>query len=267
LFVLAACRLDMHDQPRTKPLRRSDFFMDARTERPLLPGVVARGQFHEDAYYYTGMVGPNKPGNDLPFPLTAEVLRRGQERFNIYCSPCHSRVGDGNGMIVQRGYRKPPSYHTDQLRTAPLGHFFDVMTNGFGAMPDYRQQVEPADRWAIAAYIRALQLSQNARLSDVPADMQKSIATEPSVVPSIGGSGTLGEVPAATGAAGEPPTQGNEAAPGQVRAPQQNQQQSPTTPQADQQPQQGAPPSSREGQPQKSPQQSQQQPNRGNQPR
>ncbi len=169
LFLLAGCRQDMHDQPRYKPLRRSDFFADGRSSRPLVPGTVARGQLHEDTYFYTGMTAPNQPGNTIPFPVTAEVLRRGQERFNIYCSPCHSRVGDGNGMIVQRGYRHPPSFHTDTLRSLPMGHYFDVMTNGFGAMPDYSQQVPPADRWAIAAYIRVLQKSRDAKLADVPA--------------------------------------------------------------------------------------------------
>ena len=223
--VLAGCRNDMHDQPRYKPLRRSDFFLDGRSERPLIPGTVPRGYLKEDAYFYTGMVGNNQPGNELPFPLTAQVLRRGQERFDIYCQPCHSRVGDGNGMIVQRGFRRAASYHTDALRAAPLGHFFDVMTNGFGAMPDYSQQLQPADRWAVAAYIRALQLSQHATLADVPADQRNNISNEPSTVPSIGGTGTMGEIPAPTGAAGagEPATLGNEAAPGQMVTPQQQQ--------------------------------------------
>src|SRR5213075_1530843 len=151
--LLSGCRQDMHDQPRMKPLRRNDFFEDAREGRPLIAGTVYRNQtniagpFIEDVYFLTGMEAPNRPGNRLPFPLTADALRRGQERYNIYCSPCHSRIGDGNGMIVQRGYRHPPSYHTDVLRNSPLGHFFDVMTNGFGAMPDYAQQLSPADRW------------------------------------------------------------------------------------------------------------------------
>ncbi|HEX9115694.1 MAG TPA: cytochrome c, partial [Anaerolineae bacterium] len=122
-----------------------------------------------DTYFYTGMIGKDV-GNVMPFPVTREVLERGRERFNIYCAPCHSRTGDGNGMIVQRGYRRPPSYHIDRLRQAPLGHFFDVITNGFGAMPDYAAQVPPADRWAIIAYIRALQLSQAAPASLMPAE-------------------------------------------------------------------------------------------------
>ena len=202
LLTLGACRNDMHDQPRMKPLRRSDFFADAREGRPLLPGTVARGELNEDAYYLTGYQAPGQYGNRLPFPLTAQVLARGQERFNIYCSPCHSRVGDGNGMIVQRGYRKPPSFHTDALRNAPLGHFYDVMTNGFGAMPDYAQQVPPSDRWAIAAYIRALQLAQSATLADVPQNMRANIANAPSTIEPFVPTGILGErtTPASGGA-------------------------------------------------------------------
>jgi hypothetical protein len=201
LVALVACRNDMHDQPRMKPLRRSDFFADAREGRPLLPGTVARGELNEDAYYLTGYQSPGQYGNRLPFPLTAEVLVRGQERFNIYCSPCHSRVGDGNGMIVQRGYRKPPSFHTDALRNAPLGHFYDVMTNGFGAMPDYAQQVPPSDRWAIAAYIRALQLAQSATVADVPENMRANIADAPSSIAPFVPVGVMGEraTPASAG--------------------------------------------------------------------
>jgi Cytochrome C oxidase, cbb3-type, subunit III len=161
LFVLAGCRTDMQDQPKFIPLRKSDFYTDERSSRPVLAGTVARGQLRDDTYFYTGKMG-NADGTVMPFPVTRQVLARGQERFNIYCAPCHSEVGDGNGMIVQRGYRRPPSYHIDRLRQAPVGHFFDVITNGFGAMPDYSAQVQPGDRWAIIAYIRALQLSQNA---------------------------------------------------------------------------------------------------------
>jgi len=168
VLVLAGCRQDMHDQPRFKPLAKSDFYADLRSARAPVEGTVARGQLHEDAYFYTGKIG-NNPGDYLPFPVTTEVLARGRQRFNIYCAPCHSRLGDGNGMIVQRGYRHPPSYHIDRLRKAPLGYFFDVMTNGFGAMPDYASQIPPRDRWCIVAYIRALQLSQNAAAADIPA--------------------------------------------------------------------------------------------------
>ena len=176
ISLLAGCRQDMHDQPRYKPLAQSDFFADLRSARPPVEGTVARGQLHEDTYLYTGKIG-NSPGDYMPFPVTADLLARGRERFNIYCSPCHSRLGDGNGMIVQRGFRTPPSYHTERLRKAPLGYFFDVMTNGFGAMPEYASQIPPADRWAIVSYIRALQLSQAATMSDVPAGQK--VPSEP----------------------------------------------------------------------------------------
>jgi hypothetical protein len=167
-LAMAGCRQDMHDQPRFKPLAQSDFYTDLRSSRAPVEGTVARGDLHEDTYFYTGKIGPN-PGDYMPFPVTQEVLARGQERFNIYCAPCHSRVGDGNGMIVQRGLRHPPSYGTERLRKAPLGYFFDVITNGFGAMPDYSAQIAPRDRWSIVAYVRALQLSQGATMADVPA--------------------------------------------------------------------------------------------------
>jgi mono/diheme cytochrome c family protein len=171
VLALAGCRQDMHDQPRFKPLAKSDFYGDLRSARAPVEGAVARGQLHEDAYFYTGKVGDN-PGDYMPFAANEEVLARGRERFNIYCAPCHSQLGDGNGVIVQRGYRRPPSYHTERLRKAPLGYFFDVMTNGFGAMPDYAAQISVRDRWNIVAYIRALQLSQNASVADVPAGQE-----------------------------------------------------------------------------------------------
>ncbi len=167
LLALAGCRQDMQDQPRFKPLAESDFYSDLRSARPPVEGTVARGQLHEDTYFYSGKLG-NNPGDYMPFPVTEDVLVRGRERFNIYCAPCHSRTGDGNGMIVQRGFRAPPSYHTERLRKAPLGYFFDVMTNGFGAMPEYASQIPARDRWTIVAYIRALQLSQEATMGDVP---------------------------------------------------------------------------------------------------
>jgi hypothetical protein len=182
LFLLAGCRTDMQDQPRFNPLRKSDFYADQRSSRPVVVGTVARGQLRDDTYFYTGMIG-NQPGNVMPFPVTRDVLARGQERYNIYCSPCHSELGDGNGMIVQRGYRRPPSYHTDRLRQAPLGHFYDVITNGFGAMPDYASQIAPRDRWAIIAYIRALQYSQNAPAGSVPAGASTTPPTMKGMVP------------------------------------------------------------------------------------
>jgi hypothetical protein len=171
LAVMASvgCRLDMHVQPRYNPLAKSDFFPDQRAARPLVEGTVARGDERADSYYYTGKIG-NNPGDYMPFPVTQEVLQRGRERFNIYCSPCHSLLGDGNGIVPSRGFpRKPPSYHIERLQKAPLGYFFDVTTNGFGIMRDYSAQISVRDRWCIVAYIRALQLSQNATMDDVPA--------------------------------------------------------------------------------------------------
>jgi mono/diheme cytochrome c family protein len=167
-IVGAGCRQDMHDQPKYIPLRQSAFFNDARSARPVVEGTVARGQLHEDELLYTGKV-KGEDATMFPMRVDAAVMARGQQRFNIYCAPCHGRTGQGDGMVVRRGYRRPPSMHQDRLRSAPAGHFFDVMTNGFGAMPDYAAQIKAEDRWAIVAYIRALQLSEHAALTDVPA--------------------------------------------------------------------------------------------------
>ena len=164
--VLAGCRQDMHNQPKFVPQRGTTFFADGRSARPQVQNTVGRSQLRENSYFYTGLVG-DKEGDGLPFPVTVEVLQRGQERYNIYCTPCHSRVGNGVGMIVQRGYAQAGNFHTARLQAAPLGHFFNVITNGYGAMPEYSAQVAPEDRWAIAAYVRALQLSQNATAADV----------------------------------------------------------------------------------------------------
>lgn len=169
LIMLTACRRDMFNQPRGKPLGESDFFPDGAASRPIPPHTVARGFLDADEAYYTGMVGTNLV-TEFPFRITRQVLERGRERFEIYCAVCHGRTGEGNGMIVQRGFPVPPSYHIDRLRQAPVGHFFDVMTRGYGVMYSYASRVEPADRWAIAAYIRALQLSHHAMLADVPVD-------------------------------------------------------------------------------------------------
>lgn len=177
-LMLAGCRQDMHDQPRYKPLAGTDFFGDRRSARPVIEGTVARGQLRIDSARYTGKVN----GEDVdyfPFPITKDDLARGQQRFNIYCSPCHSRIGDGNGMVVRRGFRQAASYHTDRLIKAPIGHFFDVITNGYGAMPSYASRVEPDDRWRIAAYIRVLQLSENATITDVPASQRSALETAP----------------------------------------------------------------------------------------
>jgi hypothetical protein len=163
----AGCRQDMHDQPRYKALAKSDFYPDDRSARPLVAGTVARGWLRDDDALYTGKNG-QELATSFPFPVTSEVLARGQQRFSIYCTPCHGQLGNGEGMIVQRGFKRPTSFHIDRLREAPPGYFFDVMTNGFGAMADYSAQVPVDDRWAIVAYIRALQLSQHASLADVP---------------------------------------------------------------------------------------------------
>jgi mono/diheme cytochrome c family protein len=169
----------MFNQPSSKPLERSDFFQDNHmASRPILQNTVARGQLKEDQWYYTGKVGTNL-AEGFPFPITQEVLERGRERFDIYCSMCHGRTGEGNGMIVQRGFPVPPSFHIDRLRQAPVGHFFDVMTQGYGIMYSYAERVEPADRWAIAAYIRALQLSRNVTLAELsPAERVELESTQ-----------------------------------------------------------------------------------------
>lgn len=174
ILLLAGCRQDMHNQPRFKPLAKSDFYADLRSARPPVEGTVARGDLRADSYFYSGMIpGSNTPGDYMPFPVSEQVLERGRERFNIYCSPCHSRLGDGNGIVPTRGFaRKPPSFHIDRLRKAPLGYFFDIVTHGFGIMPDYAAQIVPKDRWAIVAYIRALQLSQNANADQIPQGQQ-----------------------------------------------------------------------------------------------
>jgi len=191
LAALSGCRLDMQVQPRENPLSRSDFFADQRSARPLVAGTVARGDLRADTYLYTGKIGDTF-GNSMPFPVTKAVMERGRERYNIFCAPCHSRVGDGNGFVVSRGFTtKPPSYHTARLIQAPLGHFYDVMTNGYGVMQDYSSQIPPRDRWAIAAYIRALQLSQNATMADVPAGQKV-----PSDPPNFGDPGTGATLPA-----------------------------------------------------------------------
>jgi mono/diheme cytochrome c family protein len=175
---VAACRQDMHDAPRYEPLEASSFFTDGHSARPVVANTVARGQLRDDEHLYTGKVG-GELATEFPMPVTADVMARGQERFNVFCAPCHGRTGDGTGMIVQRGFRQPPSYYQDRLVNAPVGYLYDVMTNGFGAMQDYSAQVPVADRWAIAAYIRALQLSRRGRVDDVPADRREELESSP----------------------------------------------------------------------------------------
>jgi mono/diheme cytochrome c family protein len=179
----AACRQDMHNQPKYTPLRASAFFADGASARPPVEGTVARGLLHADEAFYTGMQD-GAPIREMPLPVDEALLARGQVRYNIFCAPCHGATGDGNGMIVQRGYRRPPSMHEARLRDAEAGHYFDVMTNGFGAMPDYRMQVSPRDRWAITAYIRALQLTQPVAPPTGPGD-----AVAPPQAPAVPGAG------------------------------------------------------------------------------
>ena len=176
-LTLTACRQDMHEAPRYNPLAESNFFSDQRSARPMVEGTVARGHLQIDEARYTGKIN----GDDVdqfPIPIAKEDIERGQDRFNVYCTPCHGRLGDGNGMVVLRGFRQPPSYYSDRLVHAPVGHFFDAITNGFGAMPSYASRVQPDDRWRIVAYIRALQLSESASLNEVPADQRQNLPVE-----------------------------------------------------------------------------------------
>ncbi|MGE0444910.1 MAG: cytochrome c [Vicinamibacterales bacterium] len=176
-LLLVACRQDMHDAPRYDPLEASTFFANGAASRLPVANTVARGQLNEDRHLFEGVVD-GRPAEAFPMPVTAAVMARGQERFNVFCSPCHGRTGQGNGMIVQRGFRQPPSFHDQRLVDAPVGYYFDVMTNGFGAMQDYRSQVPAADRWAIAAYIRALQAARRGTIDDVPAEQRGALEAQ-----------------------------------------------------------------------------------------
>ncbi|MDB6017100.1 MAG: ABC-type Fe3+ transport system protein [Pedosphaera sp.] len=166
MLLLCGCRREMYHQPRSDPLASSTLFANGAASRPLVPGTVARGHLDADEQFYTGKKGTNLIEN-IPIKVTRQVLERGRERYDIYCSVCHGRTGAGNGMIPQRGFPPPPSYHIDRLRQAPAGYYYDVITHGYGIMYSYAERVEPADRWAITAYIRALQLSHNASLADL----------------------------------------------------------------------------------------------------
>jgi len=170
LSFMTGCRQDMADQPKNKPLSPTSFFEDGRSERPLIDNTVPRGSLADDALFVS------KDSNAFPLPLTKDLLDRGEERYKIFCTPCHGLQGDGNGMVVMRGMKQPPSYHQDRLREVPNGYIFDVITNGFGAMQGYSAQIPPRDRWAIVAYVRALQLSRNARVSDLPPELREKLA-------------------------------------------------------------------------------------------
>ncbi len=224
-LLSAACRMDMQDQPRYEAYEPSTFFKDGQSSRPLVEGTIPRGYLREDSIYYTGKSGAGasaptaqsgtgavaagnidmratagtanaQPGGGagadqtdidyFPIEITSEVLNNGQERFNAFCSMCHGQVGDGDGMVVRRGLRRPPSFHTDDLRQARIGHFFDVITNGWGAMPSYSYMIPVQDRWAIVAYIRALQLSQAASLEDVPIEERGKLGNGGATAPGGG---------------------------------------------------------------------------------
>ena len=177
LLVSAGCRQNMHDQNKVKPLQASTFFENGQAARSLPAHTVARDDLREGPAY-TGLGADRKPVSESAEPVTRKLLVRGQQRFNVFCSPCHGRVGDGQGMIVQRGYKQPTSFHDPRLRSAPVGYFVNVMTEGFGVMPTYAPQVAVADRWAIAAYIRALQYSQNARLADLSPEQRQQVESD-----------------------------------------------------------------------------------------
>ncbi len=168
-LTILGCRRGMEDQPKLKPMTSSDFFADGRSARAPVPGTVARGHLNDDDLLFEGKVD-GKDSKIFPYPVTKEVLARGQERYDIFCAVCHDRAGIGDGIVVQRGFPRPESFHTDRLRNAPVGHFFDVITHGAGTMYSFADRVPARDRWAIVAYIRALQLSQNATLADVPSN-------------------------------------------------------------------------------------------------
>ncbi len=176
LFATAtsACRQDMHDQPRYEPLERNVFFGDKRASRQLVEGAIPRGHLRIDTHFFEGRQD-GELVTTFPFPITEVVLARGRERYDIFCAPCHDKTGGGQGMIVQRGFRAPPALHLPRLRESSVGHFYDVITNGLGAMYSYKERIKPRDRWAIVAYIRALQLSQHANIEDVPEDIRQEL--------------------------------------------------------------------------------------------
>lgn len=176
-LLASGCRQDMHDGPYYERLERSPFFADGRASRPPVEGAVARGELRADDHFYKGYVD-GELAETFPFPVTREVVARGRQRFEIYCAPCHGRIGDGMGAIVQRGFQQPPSYHSDRLRREPAGHFYNVIANGFGKMYSFNDRIRARDRWAIVAYIRALQLSQSASLDELPAPVISELRAE-----------------------------------------------------------------------------------------
>ncbi len=180
-LAAAGCRQDMHDAPRYKPLAESTFFADGSAARPLPAGTVARGFLRDDKLFHTGRTADGAMATAPPMPVTRELLLRGRERYDIFCSPCHGALGDGRGMVVRRGFKQPSSFHVDRLRNVPIGYFFYNITNGFGVMSSYATQIPPEDRWAISVYLRALQRSQHLEAASLsPEDRARLDATVPS---------------------------------------------------------------------------------------
>ncbi len=177
LLVAAGCRQDMHDAPYLEAYEKSTFFDDGRASRPPVAGAVAYGDLRDDAHLYTGYVG-GQLAAEFPFAVTRETVERGRTRFEIFCQPCHGSLGDGYGTIVQRGFQQPPSYHIERLRGAPAGHFYNVIANGYGRMYSFNDRIQVNDRWAIVAYIRALQLSQAAPLNELPEGVVAELRAE-----------------------------------------------------------------------------------------
>jgi mono/diheme cytochrome c family protein len=191
-LLLAGCRQDMHDQPKYEPYEASPFFADSTSARPLPEGTVARGTLREDEAYFTGFTADDRLVRRLPIEVTPKALQRGRATFEAFCAPCHDRAGTGLGMVVRRGFKQPPSYHQDRLRNEADGYFFDVMTNGFGQMPSYATQISVADRWAVVAYVRALQLSQHAPLAELPPeDRERALAAGAQQAPGGAGAGSM----------------------------------------------------------------------------
>lgn len=187
LLLLVGCRQDMHDAPRYEPFEESDFFADARASRLPVPGTVARGQLRADSAFYRGVDAQGALVTTLPIELDAVTLARGRVVYDVYCSPCHDRTGSGNGMIVRRGFKHPESFHTARLRQSPPGYFFQVITNGFGEMSPYAGMIEPRERWAVTAYVRALQLSQAVPTELLTAGDRAALAAaaEPEQAPAV----------------------------------------------------------------------------------
>lgn len=176
--ICVACRQDMQDQPKYKPLGQNSFFPDGRDSRPIPRGTIARGDLNDTDAYHTG-ASKGVFLDTIPAAIDVSLLNRGRDRYDIFCSPCHGRLGDGNGMVAQRGLRAPADFHTDRLRSVPPGYIFQVISDGYGAMGDYGDQIPVDDRWAIVAYVRALQLSRDASVNDVPANARGQLGVQP----------------------------------------------------------------------------------------